>query len=172
MKRSLVYIISVVLATVSCINEKTEGADLAAGDLIPDFTVTVNDGTELTGAMLRETPSCIMFFHTSCPDCRQALPVMQKIYDEYASIGVRFALISREEESDTIAAFWKEHGLTMPYSAQKTRKIYNLFAQTRVPRIYVCEKGGTIRFIHTDAPIPGFEDLDKEISCICGTCKE
>ena len=32
MKRSLVYIISVVLATVSCINEKTEGADLAAGD--------------------------------------------------------------------------------------------------------------------------------------------
>lgn len=172
MKRSLVYIISVVLATVSCINEKTEGADLAAGDLIPDFTVTMNDGTELTGAMLRETPSCIMFFHTSCPDCRQALPVMQKIYDEYASKGVRFALISREEEGDTIAAFWKEHGLTMPYSAQKTRKIYNLFAQTRVPRIYVCEKGGTIRFIHTDAPVPEFEDLDKEISCICGTCKE
>ena len=125
MKRSLVYIISVVLATVSCINEKTEGADLAAGDLIPDFTVTMNDGTELTGAMLREAPSCIMFFHTSCPDCRQALPVMQKIYDEYASKGVRFALISREEE------------------------------------------GGTIRFIHTDYPVPEFEELDKEISC-CG----
>lgn len=103
---------------------------------------------------------------------RTSLPVMQKIYDEYASKGVRFALISREEEGDTIATFWKEHGLTMPYSAQKTRKIYNLFAQTRVPRIYVCEKGGTIRFIHTDAPVPEFEDLDKEISCICGTCKE
>ena len=55
----------------------------------------------------------------------QALPVMQKIYDEYSSKGVRFALISREEEGDTI------------------------------------------RFIHTDYPVPEFEELDKEISC-CG----
>ena len=161
-----------LLALTSCIYDNPEGADLAIGDTIPDFTVTMNDGTTVSGAMLRETPSCIMFFHTTCPDCQKALPLMQQVYDRYAPKGVGFALISREEEEASVAAFWKESGLTMPYSAQQTREIYNLFAQTRVPRIYICEKGGIIRNIHTDDPVPEYDDLESQISYVCGTGKE
>ena len=161
-----------ILALTSCIKEGKEGKDLVAGDYIPDFIVTMNDGTVVTGASLREVPSCIMFFHSSCPDCRQALPVMQEIYDRYVSKGLRFALISREEEGASIDAFWKENSFTMPYSAQSTREIYNLFAETRVPRIYICEKGGRIRNIYTDDPVPDLNELDRAISYVCGTGKE
>ena len=97
---------------------------------------------------------------------------MQKIYDGYSSKGVQFALISREEDGSSIASFWEEKGLTMRYSAQQTREVYNLFAQTRVPRIYICEKGGIIRNIYTDDPVPGFEELDARFSYVCGTDKE
>ena len=157
MKR-IIYLITAFLSLSSCIYDSPEGADLAIGDTIPDFTVIMNDGTEVSAQMLRNTPSCIMFFHTSCPDCQKALPVMQEIYDEFAPKGVSFALISREEVEVDIEFFWKKKGLKMPYSAQEDRSVYEKFAKTRIPRIYI-SKDGIIRHIFTDDPVPSYDDL-------------
>ena len=142
-----------------CIKEKQTGAELKVGDSLPDFEVVMNDGSTVTDDMLKKTVSVIMFFHTSCPDCQQVLPQMQKIYDEYASKDVGITLISREESTSSIFTFWEENGLKMPYSAQPTRKIYEKFASERIPRIYICEKGGIIRYIFTDNPNPSYDDI-------------
>ena len=151
--------ITVLAALTGCIKEKQTGAELKVGDILPDFEVVMNDGSVVTDDMLKESVSVVMFFHTSCPDCQQVLPQMQKIYDEYASEGVKFALISREDSDMSIDAFWNEKGLKMPYSAQTTRKIYEKFASERIPRVYICEKGGIIRYIFTDNPNPSYDDI-------------
>ena len=142
-----------------CIKEKQTGADLKVGDRLPDFEVVMDDGTVVTDEILSETVSVVMFFHTSCPDCRQVLPQMQKIYDEYASTGVRIVLISREDSKESVESFWRENGLKMPYSAQNDRKVYETFAATRIPRVYVNEKGGIIRYVFTDDPNPSYDEI-------------
>lgn len=158
MKRTISYLIA-VLSLFSCIKEKPKGADLDAGDMIPDFTVAVSDGTSLTGAQLRDGVSCIVFFTTICPDCRETLPHVQKLYDEYADKGVRFAIISREDPDESVSTYWMEQGFTMPYSAQSDRTVYELFARTRVPRVYIC-RHGEIKQIFTDQPSnPSYEAL-------------
>lgn len=154
--------IAVLLSAVSCIMDKPVGEELAVGDRIPDFTITMNEGTEITGASLCEGISVIMFFTTACPDCRETLPHMQKIYDEYVSKGVRFALVSREEGPESVALYWSEQGFTMPYSAQNDRMVYELFAKTRVPRVYI-SRGGIIKTIFTDDPNPTYETLKESI---------
>ena len=143
MKRILEVFVA-FLSLAGCINEKIEGADLKVGDMIPEFEVAMDNGTVVTDDVLKESVSVIMFFHTSCPDCQQVLPEMQKIYDEYASNGVKIVLISREEGKDDIQSFWDENGFNMPYSAQNGRDVYLKFARERIPRVYVCEKGGII----------------------------
>ena len=158
MKRTISYLIA-VLSLFSCIKEKPKGADLDAGDMIPDFTVAVSDGTSLTGAQLRDGVSCIVFFTTICPDCRETLPHVQRLYDEYADKGVRFAIISREDGYESVSTYWMEQGFTMPYSAQSDRTVYELFARTRVPRVYIC-RHGEIKQIFTDQPSnPSYEAL-------------
>lgn len=142
----------------ACIKERPTGADLKIGDMLPDFEITMNDRSVVTDDDLMEGLSVIMFFHTSCPDCQNALPVMQKIYDEYAPKGVPFVLISREEVQQDVEFFWKREGLEMPFSAQETRDVYELFARTRIPRIYI-SKDGIIRHIYTDDPVPSYDDL-------------
>ena len=149
-----------VLAVLSgCIKEKQTGADLKVGDRLPDFEVVMDDGTLVTDEILSESVSVVMFFHTSCPDCRQVLPQMQKVYDEYASAGVRIVLISREDPKESVESFWQENGLKMPYSAQNDRKVYEKFAATRIPRVYVNEKGGIIRYVFTDDPNPSYDEI-------------
>lgn len=158
MKRIFSILFCAVLISVSCIKEGQTGSNLMVGDKVPDFVVTMNDGTTLTGEHLCKGVSCIMFFTTLCPDCRQTLPHMQKLYDEYVSQGVSFAVISRQEGDASISKFWQEHGFTMPYSAQEDRKVYEQFAMTRVPRVYI-SRNGVIKSIFTDSPNPAYEDL-------------
>lgn len=158
----LFYIFAIAaLLPCSCINEEQGSADdvVVVGDMLPDFSVTMNNGDIVTGADLRKSVSVLLFFHSSCPDCREALPRVQRLYDEYSSQGVRFTLISRAEEATTIAEYWLEQGFTMPYSAQNDRAVYELFAKSRVPRIYISDDSGVIRAIFTDNPVPTYEEL-------------
>ncbi|MBE6250481.1 MAG: TlpA family protein disulfide reductase [Bacteroidales bacterium] len=165
MKSRIVVLLMMAGLFCSCIKEKQTGADLVVGDVVPDFTVVMSDGSEVTGAQLREGVSCIVFFTTACPDCRQVLPHLQRLRDEYHSQGVRFAFISREEGAESIQQYWMENGYTMPFSAQTDRYIYELFAASRVPRIYIC-RDGLIKSIFTDSPTPSYEELAAAID-IC-----
>ena len=162
MKRGL-SVSLLLLVVAGCVKWEQNGADLRVGDMIPDFEVVMSDGRVVTDDELKENVSVVMFFHTSCMDCQQALPVMQQIYDEYASETVRMVLISREQGNEGIYTYWRKNGLKMPYSAQKTRKVYEQFARERVPRIYVNEKGGIIRHIFTDDPVPSYYDLKESL---------
>jgi peroxiredoxin len=160
-----IWIIILGLVLCGCIKEKA-GRDLEVGDRLPDFEVIMNDGSVISDDVLKEQTSVVMFFHTSCPDCQQALPRMQQLYDEYASKGVVFALISREEAAEEIDSYFRLIGLEMPYSAQTDRTVFGKFAQTRIPRIYICEKGGIIRHIFTDDPVPSYSELENSLESL------
>ena len=163
--RRVLHILLLSFALFSCIKEVQKGADLGVGDSVPDFTVTMNDGNQVTGVSLREGMgiSVIVFFTTQCPDCRETLPHIQRLYQEYASEDVKFALISREDTEENIYSFWKDNGFTMPFSAQADRRIYELFARSRVPRVYIC-RDGVIKYIFTDKPsIPTYELLSASL---------
>lgn len=47
--------------------------ELSVGDMLPQFSVTMNDGSVVTSEWLSESVSCVVFFHTSCPDCQHEL---------------------------------------------------------------------------------------------------
>lgn len=158
MKSRLLLILMIIFCASSCIDETPAGPDLKTGDSLPDFSVEMNDGTVVSSSYIKNSVSCVVFFHTSCPDCQKALPEVQKLYENFSS-DVRFVLISREEDDASISAFWKEKGLNMPYSAQSDRRIYSLFAQSRIPRVYISSKGGRIEAIFTDDPGPSYEDM-------------
>ena len=159
-------ILSLLFAICSCIHDVPQGADLKVGDSIPSFSVAMNDGTVISQESVMGKPSVIVFFHTLCSDCQEELPLMQRLYDEYASKGVVFALISRAQSSDDIESYWKENGLKMPYSAQKDRTVYEKFATESIPRVYINDRDGIIRYIYTDNPVPSYDDLKTSLESV------
>ena len=153
-----------IFTVVSCIYEKQEEFELVPGDEIPDFSVEMADGSIVTSEQLSSGPSLIMFFHTSCPDCRNTLPSVQKLYDEYKD-KITFLLMSREQSRSEIEEYWIEAGYNLPFSPQTGREVYNLFATSRVPRVYICDKGVILKAYHDD-PIPEYEELLKAVETI------
>ena len=134
-------------AFCSCISDKTS-VFVDVGDKLPAFSVTMNDGQVVSNDSLKGSYSLVMFFHTSCGDCRQTLPVIQQAYDTHPE--VRFVLISRAQAADSLQPYWERNGLTMPYSAQSDRKVYEKFATSVIPRIYLCDPKTVVRKAYDD----------------------
>lgn len=161
--QSLISFLITAAVVVSCIrDEAPEGAELAVGDSLPDFSVTMSDGSSFSTSDLEGKVSLIMFFHTGCPDCRAELPVVQSIYEKYGQeIGI--CCISREEGAAEIEEYWQSAGLTLPWSAQEDRSIYSLFATYGVPRIYISDRNLTIYSVYDDDPLATRSQLAADI---------
>lgn len=138
-------------------NEVTERVNV--GDRVPSFSVdVVTDGiisTFSTAQLTGET--VIVFFNTTCPDCQRDLPKMNQYYLKHKNDkGFQMVAISRAEGEDTVAAYWKDNGLQIPYSAQSDRRIYELFASSIIPRIYFVSAKGIV----TRVFIERFDEVD------------
>ncbi|MDE6537066.1 MAG: TlpA family protein disulfide reductase [Muribaculaceae bacterium] len=154
--------ILLIVLLQSCVTEdEPSGATIKPGDACPDFDITLNDGTLVSTEDLRGHISIIAFFNTSCRDCQMELPELQKVYD-YIRVNnpeVKLICISREETAYSIERYWKENSLTLPYSAQPDRTIYNKFASTGIPRIYIFDPSLTLIAYFTDNPLPTAETI-------------
>lgn len=155
----------------ACISEKVDDEPqpdiVHVGDSLPDFSVRMDDGQTVTTGDLRGKVAFILFFTTSCPDCRKELPVVQQVYDRYgADARLRFVSVSREEEASSIAGYWAEQGLSLPYSAQTDRAVYNLFAYSSIPRIYITDTASVVRAVYTDSPLATLDDLVRDIESV------
>jgi peroxiredoxin len=160
MKKLLFTIMSFV-ALVSCSESDvthTSGEDYSVihvGNSIPVFSVTASNGTIYTDQSLHGSVSIIVFFNTECNDCRKELPQINTAYKafQYNKL-VRFVAISRAQNANDVALYWTKQGFDIPYSAQSDRSVYNMFATQGIPRIYIADTSGKIRFVSSDTDMP------------------
>lgn len=146
------------VAMVSCVTDDDKVTSIKVGERIPQFSVVLDDGSSLSSSDLQGHRSLIVFFNTSCPDCRRELPVLQRVYDQ-APAGSRIVCISREEDSESVAAYWAASGLTLPYSAQTDRAVYSKFASGIIPRIYAVDENLTVIAAFSDTDMPSEQAL-------------
>ena len=151
----LIALFALVLTLpASCISEETSAAPqdiVVPGLSLPDFSVTLSDGTALSPATLAGRVAVVVFFNTHCGDCRRELPKIEELYRSYGRDSVAIACISRAEGADEVASYWKEQGFTMPFSAQPDRSVYELFARSGVPRTYIADRQGIVRLVYGEA---------------------
>lgn len=150
----------------SCIYDNSPESDkeIVAGDTLPAFEVTLNDGLSLSNNDLSETKGVIIFFNTDCKDCRRELPELQKAYEKTKEES-RWIAIARAESDESIAKFWKDNGITIPYSPQPDRKVYELFSSSGIPRIYITD-GITVRLSYGPDNIPSPTVIAGEITAL------
>ncbi len=94
------FIIGFLSLVSSCVNEKEDVGmqpdAVEVGDMLPEFTVVMNDGRTVESGSLQGHPSFILFFNTACGDCRRELPLVQQMYERYGADGrMVFMAISR-----------------------------------------------------------------------------
>lgn len=151
--RGLINVCLPVMLLSGCIKDDLpEEYSLQPGDRVPAFSVMMSDGGTFRSSELAGKHGMIVFFNTECADCRRELPKIQQSYDRVKdNPDYKVVCIAREEGEAQIAAYWRENGLTLPYSPQSDRAVYNLFATVSIPRVYITNPDLVIDAVYDDA---------------------
>jgi peroxiredoxin len=153
------------LFSVGCV---VDGPDdtihLPLGAAMPDFRVEGPnnggpDGDDPNGegqnnvvskADLIGKRSLILFFRSTCPDCRRELPKIQAAWEALGarqdiSQEIEFVVISKESDAD-VSKYWAEKGYTMPRYRDATGAATRAFGVRYVPTLYLFDSDGKVAF--------------------------
>ena len=80
----------------------------------PDFALAALDGSTIALSDLEGQVILINFWATWCPPCREEMPAIQQLYDQYQDRGFTVLAINQGQEAAQVATFAEEMGLTFP----------------------------------------------------------
>lgn len=149
----IAVIAAVLLLLPGCGRRTQKSADdeldattlVKAGDMAPDFTVELFDGSKITLSDLRGKVVLLNFWATWCPPCRQELArVEADLIERFAGRDFVFLPISRGEERETVAAFREKQGYDFPMGLDPEQTIYGLYATNYIPRNFLIGPDGKV----------------------------
>ena len=150
-KKSCVWLAALVFACASCVKDGDSEAyeiinHVEVGDAVPEFTVSDGAGSTFHSSDFIGKRSLLILFSTECPDCQKVLPIINdevwpQIKDDPA---YQLVTISRDETAEVVNKFWSDKKFTLPTYLDPGRKVFDLFANSTVPRLYIINVEGKI----------------------------
>ena len=92
------------------------------------------------------------------------MPEIQKLYEMYSDAGdIVILAVSREQDYESVSGYWEKNNYSIPFSAQDGRQVYELFAMSGIPRVYIADSGLVVRSVFTDNNLPAVGDISRII---------
>ncbi|WP_179862353.1 TlpA family protein disulfide reductase [Longibacter salinarum] len=136
------------------------------GPRAPDFALTQMNGETFQLSRHRGEVVVLNVWATWCPPCRVEIPGFVELQDQFAEDGVQFVGLSVDEQGlDAVREFGRTNELNYPQVASRS-VAWKKYGQTRtVPRTYVIDKAGRVRYRHTGLLLKGaLEPVLNELS--------
>ncbi|MCD8172959.1 MAG: TlpA family protein disulfide reductase [Alistipes sp.] len=119
---------------------------LDRGDVVPDFTIEMLDGSTVRMSDLRGKVVALNFWATWCPYCVRELDHLKRdnVLARYEGEDFIFIAVDRGEESETVKAFVDRKGYDFAIGMDRSEDIFGIFAEKGIPRTYVIGRDGVV----------------------------
>jgi peroxiredoxin len=135
----------------------TQGAIPAPqkGFLVPDFALETGDGKMVRLSELRGRPVVVNVWTSWCPPCREEMPALQRVYQDYQDRGaVILGLNSTVQDTREAAlGFATEQGLTFPILLDEDGEATRLFQVRALPTTFFIDAHGVIQDVIAGGPM-------------------
>lgn len=136
--------VAVVEQTEDETNDVAATTIIHAGDVAPDFTAVMLDGSNVTLSALQGKPTLLIFWATWCPPCREELAHLQEgVIDVYGD-AITVLPLSRGEKREVVEEYIAQMGYTFPVGLDEEQTIYKQYASNYIPRCFVIGRDGVV----------------------------
>lgn len=137
---------------------------LTSGTPAPDWSLRDAQGKKVSLKDLRGNIVVLDFWATWCAPCKQSMPQLQKLHEQFADKPVKFIGVNVWENGDPLA-YMKDNGYTygLVLHADEIAEPYRV---TNIPTFYVIDQNGMIVYASS-----GYTpDKDKKIAGVVEKC--
>lgn len=127
----------------------TSGADAALriGNTLPPVTLSGIDGAPVRiPESLKGKVVILHFWQIGCSSCKLEMPAMDGLYGKYRRKGLEVLAVNIGQKKETVKTFAAELGVSYPILIDMDGKSARLFGVTDVPRTYVIDRNGVVRY--------------------------
>jgi thiol-disulfide isomerase/thioredoxin len=125
------------------------------GEMAPDFTTELIDGTALELSKLRGKVVVLDFWATWCGPCVEAMPVITEVAQSMADSGVVMYAVNIGEKGPKIKDFLTKLKIDVPVALDPEGDIANAYHAEAIPQTVLIGKDGRVEVVHI-----GFGDVD------------
>jgi peroxiredoxin len=138
---------AVALGTMVAVTAVTAALP-AAGQAAPDFTLKSASGQNLRLRELRGEVVLINFWASWCGPCRQEMPLLNKIHEQYRKAG--FTLLGVNIDDDPAAArdMARKLGVAFPVLLDTDKRVSKLYDVDTMPATLLVDRNGKVRYVH------------------------
>ena len=119
------------------------------GFTAPGLTLQTLDGETITLSDLHGQAVLINFWASWCPPCRNEMPAIQQVYEEYRDEGFIVLAVNSQEQDAGVAAFAEPLGLTFPILIDRDGSVFDDYQVAALPTTFFVDRAGVIRGVTT-----------------------
>lgn len=114
----------------------------------PDFTLKSNNGDNIRLAEQRGDVVMLNFWASWCGPCRQEMPHLNKLSEEYAPMGFKLLGVNVDENAAEAKRAIKTLKVRFPVLFDSENDIAELFDVDAMPSTIIIDRDGNMRHLH------------------------
>lgn len=117
------------------------------GDRAPSFSITTDQGKQLTPTEFGGNLLVLNFWETACVPCVKELPSLSNFARAFRAKGVVAVAVSGDEDAQKYSRFLTDHHVALETYRDPSRQISKSFGTYEFPETYIIQHGQIVRKI-------------------------
>jgi peroxiredoxin len=134
----------------------TQAAMPKVGSAAPDFTLKSGNGKNMRLSEHRGEVVMINFWATWCGPCRQEMPLLNRLHEQYRKAGFTLLGVNVDDKPQAAQAMARQLGVGFPVLFDRDKQVSRRYDVDAMPTTLLIDRDGRVRYIHRGFR-PGYE---------------
>lgn len=141
---------------------------VAPGSKAPEIGLKDQGGELIKLDKLAGKVVLVDFWASWCVPCREELPVLDKLYKQYAKHGLVIIGVSIDEKAEALGPFLRRTPVSFPIVHDPGKTLVAKYAPPKMPSSYLIDRKGIVRYRHEGFKRSDEGKLSHEIEALLG----
>jgi peroxiredoxin len=137
-------LVVVALVRAGARRPENAAASLVVGQAAPDFVLSDLAGREVALARFRGKFVLLGFWVSWCPPCREEMPSLQKLHEDFAGRDLVLLAVNTGESPDQVADFVRRREIAFPVLLDTDGRVQERYGAYQFPVFFLIDREGRI----------------------------